>query len=306
MENLKIFSGTANLPLAKKVAKELGVELGKAEIIRFADTECRVWVEEDVRDKTAVLIQPFSPPVDENLVEFLLLADALKREKPKKLIAAVPYYGYARQDKVFRKGEPLSAEVVVKTIEAVGVEALITVHLHSLKILPFFKIPVTHLSTVPVFTSAFDYLAKEKDHWVAVAPDEMAAKWVRKFAQNLGLEVAILAKKRNYSQKDKPRTTGLLGKVSGKNCLMFDDLSSTGGTIVGGAKLLKEDGAQKILVVLTHLVTGQAAERILEEKAVEKLIVTDTILQSPRKKLEVVSVAPLIAEAIVNSVECRV
>ena len=200
MKNYKLFSGTANLPLAQKVAREIGVELGKVEILRFADTECRVWVEEDVKDKTGILIQSVSPPVDESLMEFLFLADALKRGRPEKLIAVVPYYGYARQDKVFRKGEAISAQVVAKTMEAVGVEALITIHLHSLKILSFFKIPVTHLSTVSVFTSAFNYLTKEKDRWVAVAPDEMAVKWVREFAQNLGLEAAILEKKRNYAK----------------------------------------------------------------------------------------------------------
>src|SRR3989304_3260190 len=138
MTNFKLFSGTANHELAQKVAKELGVELGEVEIIRFADTESRVWVEEKVKDQIIFLIQPFCPRVDENLVEFLLLSDALRRGKPKKMVVAVPYYGYGRQDKIFRDGEALSAEVVANLIEGAGFEKLITIHLHSLNILDFF------------------------------------------------------------------------------------------------------------------------------------------------------------------------
>ncbi|MDP3998284.1 MAG: ribose-phosphate pyrophosphokinase [bacterium] len=301
MKNIKLFSGTANLPLAQKVAQELGVELGKVEVIRFADTESRVWVNDDIKGKNVVLIQSICPPVDQNLVEFLLLADALSRGKPKKLIAVVPYFGYARQDKIFREGEALSSQMVARLIELAGFEKLITIHLHSLNILNFFKIPVVHLPTASVFAQALTSLKGASD-WIITAPDQVAQGCVAELAKILKLTTAFLEKTRDYSQKDKPKTTGLVGKVKGKNVLMFDDLSSTGGTIVGGAKMLKENGAKKIYVALSHMVVEAAADRIIQEKSIAKLFVTDTIPQLPKKKLKVVSVAPLIARAITNSV----
>ncbi|MBI4100435.1 ribose-phosphate pyrophosphokinase [Candidatus Microgenomates bacterium] len=302
MANFKIFSGTANPELSSKIAKELGVELGKVEIIRFADTESRVWVEEKVKDQTVFLIQPFSPRVDENLVEFLLLADALRRGKPEKMIAVVPYYGYARQDKIFRDGEALSAQVIANLIEGACFKELITIHLHSLNILDFFKIPIKHLSTVSVFAKAFASLKEEKGQWVAVGPDEVALTQVKNLAKDLGLTTACLEKRRNYAEKDRPMTTGLEGDVSGKNVIMFDDLSSTGGTIINGAKFLKERGAQKIMAALTHLVVPEVIEKITGQDFIDKLFITDTIPQKKADKLEIVSVAPLIAEAIMGSV----
>lgn len=290
--------------MAQKVAKELGVILGKAEIIRFADTESRVWVEEDIQDKIVFVLQPFSPPVDENLVEFLLLIDALKRLRPKKMIAIVPYYGYGRQDKVFRKGEALSAQVVADLIEAAGFEKLITIHLHSLRILKYFKIPVVHLSTASICSQVFSSLKNENKDWVAVAPDEVAQKEVKKFAQPLGITTAYIEKKRDYTKKDKHRSIKVTGQIKGKNCVMFDDLSSTGGTIVHGAKLLKEKGAKKIIAALSHLVVGEAAEKIVAEKTISQLIITDTISYPGQKptKLKIISVAPLLAEAIKSNI----
>lgn len=301
MKNFKLFSGTANLSLAQKVAKELGVELGKVEVIRFADTEARVWVSDDIKGKNVLLIQSICPPVDQNLVEFLLLADALKRGKPKKLIAVVPYYGYARQDKIFRPGEALSSQVVAGFIESARFEKLITIHLHSLLILDFFKIPVIHLSTASVFAQTLASLKGTSD-WVITAPDQVAQGCVAELSKILKLPTAFLEKTRDYSQKDEPETTGLVGKVKGKNVLMFDDLSSTGGTIVNGAKMLKDNGAEKIYVALSHMVVEAAADRIIQEKSITKLFVTDTIPQVPKKKMKVVSVASLIARAIENSV----
>lgn len=294
----------ANLPLAKKVAKELGVELGKVEIIRFADTEARVWMEEKVAGQNVVLLQPFSPPVDQNLVEFLLLADALRRGKPKKMVAVVPYFGYARQDKIFRPGEALSAQVVANLIEGACFEKLITIHLHSLGILDFFKIPVVHLSTASLLSQTLARLKGKNENWVAVAPDKVALAEVKKVAESFGFAAAYVEKTRDLSQKDKPKALGLVGEIKGKNVFMFDDLSSTGGTIVGGAKLLKEAGAKKVMAALTHMVVPEAAERIVQEESVDKLLITDTInYTGPKlKKMEIISVAPLLAEAIRKSI----
>lgn len=293
------------MPLAQKVAGDLGVKLGKVEIIRFADTEARVWVSDDVKGKTVVLIQSICPPVDQNLVEFLLLADALKRGKPQKMVAVIPYYGYARQDKIFRLGEALSSQMVARLIESAGFEKLITIHLHSLNILDFFKIPVVHLPTASVFAKALTSLKGASD-WIITAPDQVAQGCVAEMAKIMKLPTAFLEKMRDYSQKDKPKTTGLVGKVKGRNVLMFDDLSSTGGTVVNGAKMLKENGAKEIYVALSHMVVEAAADRIIQEKLIEKLFVTDTIPQPVKKKLKVVSVAPLIAKAIKQGLGDRV
>src|SRR3989338_1816923 len=198
--NSVVFAGNSNPELSEKIASELGMKLGNREIIRFADSECRVRIEEDVEGKDIFIIQSLSNPVDEYLMEFLLLGDAVKRGEPRKLTAVIPYHAYARQDRIHRPGECLSAQVVAKMIETVGFDKLITVELHNESIVGFFKIPVVHLSGL----SVFDKLVKEiEGEVVVITPDAGALKRAQGFAEELDLPLALIEKKRDFDRAHK-------------------------------------------------------------------------------------------------------
>ena len=195
--NSVVFSGNSNPELAKSIVNQLGMELGKVEIIRFADSECRVRIEEEIEGKDVFIIQSLSNPVDEYLMELLLMGDAAKRGEPRKMTAVIPYHGYARQDRLHRSGECLSAQVVAKMIETVGFDKLITVELHNEAILGFFKIPVIHISGLTVFQN----LTREiKDEIVIITPDAGALKRSQKFAESMDLPLALIEKKKGFGQ----------------------------------------------------------------------------------------------------------
>lgn len=298
-----IFAGNSNPDFAKKIVTELRMELGKVEIIRFADSECRVRVEEEVEGKTVFIIQSLSNPVDENLMEFLLMGDAVKRGEPRKLIAVIPYHGYARQDRIHRPGECLSAQVVAKLIETVGFDKLITVELHNEAILGFFKIPVVHVYGLNIFQKLVKDL---KEDVVIITPDAGALKRAQKFAESLDLPLALIEKKRDLDNPHKLLSMRVVGDVANKTAIIVDDVIVTGGTLMNAAYLLKDKGAKKVVAAATHADFVGGADKILQESPIDAIWVTDTVSIPPVKtfaKLNVSSISQLISSEIKKMVK---
>lgn len=298
-----IFSGNSNIALSASIAIHLNTRLGKVEIIRFADSECRVRIEEEIEDKDVFIIQSLSNPVDEHLMEFLLMVDAAKRCEARKIIAVVPYHGYARQDRLHRPGECLSSQVVSKLIEAVGVDKLITVELHNETILGFFKIPVVHISGLSLFQPLVE---KIKDDVVVITPDAGALKRSQRFAEGLDLPLALIEKKRDLNIVHKIVSMRVVGDVKDKIALVVDDVIVTGGTLVNAAYLLKEKGASQVIAVATHADFVGGADKILQESPLDGVWVTDTIpipdeMKFP--KLQILSSSSLIAQTMKKMVK---
>lgn len=292
------FSGNSNPSLVSQVTSQLGIQLGKAEIIRFADSECRVRIEEDVEGKDVFIIQSLANPVDENLMEFLLLGDAVKRGEARKITAVLPYHGYARQDRVHRPGECLSAQVVAKLIEVVGFDKLVTCELHNETILGFFKIPVIHVSGLSVFQPEVE---KIKNDIVVITPDAGALKRSQRFAEGLDLPLALIEKKRDLSQAHKILSMRVVGDVKDKIAFIVDDVIVTGGTLVNAAFLLKQKGAKQVIAAATHADFVGGADKILQDSPLDKIWVTDTIFVPEEKrfpKLQIFSIVPALTSAI--------
>ncbi len=293
-----ILSGTSNQPLAEQIASELSFKLGKVEIIRFADSECRIRVEEDVEGKDVFIIQSLSNPVDEHLMELLLMGDAVRRGEPRKIIAVLPYHSYARQDRIHRSGECLSAQVVAHLIESVGFDKLVTLELHNDAILGFFQIPVIHGSGLSVFQKDVE---KIKDDVVVITPDAGALKRAQKFAETLDLPLALIEKKRDLDHPHKLISMKVVGDVKDKIAIIVDDVIVTGGTLVNAAYLLKEKGAKQVIAAATHADFVGGAGKILQESPLDQIWVTDTIT-IPKEmhfpKLHIFSSSSLIAQAM--------
>lgn len=285
-----IFSGNSNSHLVSQIAGELGLPIGKAEIIRFADSECRVRIEEDVEGRDVFIIQSLSNPVDENLMELLLLGDAVKRGEARKVIAVLPYHGYARQDRVHRPGECLSAQVVARLIESVGFDKLVTCELHNETILGFFKIPVIHVSGLSVFRPEVE---KIKNDVVIVTPDAGALKRSQRFAEGLDLPLALIEKKRDLSQTHKIISMRVVGDVKDKIAVIVDDVIVTGGTLVNAAYLLKQKGAKQVIAAATHADFVGGVDKILRDSPLDKIWVTDTIPISNGKRISKLHIFPI-------------
>lgn len=291
-----VFTGNANIPLAKAIAHEMGVGLSDAEIIRFADSECRVRVETDVADRDVFVIQSLCNPVDEHVMEFLFLCDAIRREEAKKIIAVLPYHGYARQDRVHRPGECLSALVVAKLIEAVHIDKLLTVDLHSDAIMGFFKIPVTHISALPNF---YPLVRDLHEDVVIVSPDAGAMKRAQHFAEGVDAPLAFIEKKRDLNKAHTIMSMKVVGDVQKKTAIIVDDVIVTGGTLVNAGHMLKQLGAQRVIALATHADLVGGSDKILQDSPLDEIWVGDTIRVPQDKmfpKLKIVSVASLIAD----------
>ncbi|GAA5337745.1 ribose-phosphate diphosphokinase [Thermus antranikianii] len=292
---IKLFTGNAHPDLARRVAEALGVPLGKAVVDRFPDGEVRVRLLESVRGDDVYLIQPTSPPVNDHLMELLLLADAARRSSAGRINAVIPYFGYARQDKQTQGREPVSAKLVANLLETVGVHRVIAIDLHAPQIQGFFDIPVDHLSAVRLFAR---YLQEKgyTENGVVVSPDAGRAEEARRLSERLGLPLAMLAKRR-HGPKD-TSVTYVIGEVAGKRPLIIDDIVSTGGTIRRGVEALLLAGALPEMVVMaTHPVLVGEARENLSHPAIREVIFTDTI---PLRDggYTVLSTAELLAQAI--------
>ncbi|MBI2616777.1 ribose-phosphate pyrophosphokinase [Candidatus Gottesmanbacteria bacterium] len=285
-----IFSGNSNLTLSQNIVKELSLSLGKVEIVRFADSEIRVRVEEDVEGKDVFLLQSLSNPVDEHLMELLLMADAVKRGEPRKIIAVLPYHGYARQDRVHRPGECLSSQVVAKLIETVDVDKLITVELHNESLIGFFKIPVVHISGLTVFQKEVEKIDNEV---VIITPDAGALKRAQKFAEDLELPLALIEKKRDLNQPHKIVSMRVVGDIVGKTAIIAEDVIVTGGTLVNASYVLKQKGAKQVIAAATHADFVGGTDKILQESPIDRVWVTDTITIPDDKKFPKLQIFPI-------------
>lgn len=291
-----LLSGTANRPLAKRIAEELGGALCDVTIERFADGEIFVRIDENVRGRDTFIIQPTNPPA-ENIVELLLLIDAAKRASAARVTAVVPYYGYARQDRKDQPRVAIGAKLMANLITTAGADRVVSVDFHQHQLQAFFDIPVDHLYALPVFGE--HYGERALDPLVVVASDVGAAKMARGYARRLGGEIAMIDKRR--PAHNVAEVVNVVGDVKGKNCLVPDDMIDTGGTIAEAVKALKQKGAAQIYVNATHaLLSGSAVPR-LKELPIDELAVTDTIYVPEEKRwpaLKVLEVAPLLGSAI--------
>jgi ribose-phosphate pyrophosphokinase len=292
-----LFAGSSNSDLAAAVAQEVGVQLSARVVERFPDGETFVRLEEPVRGHQVFILQSTGPPVNDNLVELLAFVDACRRAAAASVIAVVPYFGYARQDKRHGHREPVTASMVAYLLEAIGANHIVTVDLHASQIEGFFHIPVDALTAVPALCNALrPVLPKEL---IVVSPDEGRVKMAGQYAQRLNSTVAVLHKRRETATKT--RVTHVVGDVRGKACLIIDDMISTGGTISEAIEALLGAGARPdIIVAATHGPLLEAAHEKLSHEGIRGVFVTDTIAPVIRgwAKLQVVTIAPLIAAAI--------
>jgi ribose-phosphate pyrophosphokinase len=296
---MMLFAGSGNPDLAARIAEVLGIPLGGLKISRFADSEIYVKFEESVRGADVFLIQPTCPPIDQNLVELLVLVDALRRASAGSITVVLPYYGYARQEKKDAPREPITAKLIANLVTTAGADHIVAMDLHADAIQGFFDIPVDHLTALRVIT---DYLAEKYQGGdiVVVSPDEGRVKKVRRVAGRLDAPMAVGYK--THPEHGISDITHLAGSVRGKCCIVYDDMISSGGSINEIVDTLLEHGAQpNVVVACTHaLLVGPALER-LSRPEIAELIITDTIPQPSEKRLNkttVLSVAPIFAEAI--------
>ncbi len=295
---LRVFTGNANRPLAEDVCKFLGIPMGEATVSTFSDGEILVQIDENVRGMDVFLIQSLSYPVNHNLMEMLIMMDALKRASAKRITAVIPYFGYARQDRKSAPRVPITAKLVADLITAAGADRVLTLDLHAGQIQGFFNIPVDHLYAKPVL---LDYLATKKfKDLVVVSPDAGGTERARAFAKKLDASLAIIDKRRE--SPNKAQLMHIIGDVEGHDVLLLDDMVDTGGTIVQAAQALKERGALKVYGACTHpVMSGPAIDR-LKSSAFEELIITDTVPLGDKAerydRFTKLSVASLMGQAV--------
>ena len=298
-KKLKIFTGNANPALAKEICDYLGLPLGEAFVGRFNNGEVQIMIDESVRGKDVFIIQPTSYPVNDNLMELMVMADALKRASARHITAVVPYYGYARQDRKTRGREPITAKLVANLMQTSGITRLVTIDLHAGQIQGFFDVPVDHLYGASILAKYIN--EKNLEDVIVVSPDLGGVTRARDLADRIGAPISIIEKKR--PEPGVAKVMNLIGDVKGKNCIIVDDIVDTAGSLVEGAKALKEFGAKSVMAAVTHAVlTDPASERIANSN-IKELIVTNTMPLPENCKLDNVtqlSVAPLLGEAIMR------
>ena len=297
-DRLQIFSGNANPALSREIAQHLGMELGRALIRTFADGEIYLQIQENVRGADVFIIQPTCTPVDSNLMELLLMIDALKRASAERITAVLPYYGYARQDRKDKPRVPISARLVAALLETAGANRILTMDLHAAQIQGFFDIPVDHLFSAPVMIEYYKSL--NVANMTVVSPDAGGVERARAFAKRLNAPLAIIDKRRE--EANVAEVMNVVGSVADRHCLLVDDLIDTAGTLVKGAEALMEKGALTVSACATHAVlSGPAVERI-EASCLREVVVTNSIPLTEEKKnctrIKSLSIANLLAQAI--------
>ena len=300
MRELKIFSGRANPQLAKDICSSLHLELGSISLGKFPDGENFCKVEDDVRGRDVYLIQSTCPPVNDNLMELLIMIDSCKRASAARITAVIPYYGYARQDRKDEGRTPITAKLVANVITRAGADRVLTMDLHAPQIQGFFDVPVDHLYAAPVLTNYFLSKSFDPAEIVVVSPDEGSIKRAIGHSKRLGGKLAIVDKVRDNAFKTQQKNI-IGGPVEGKICLMFDDMISTAGSICGAARLVHEAGAKEIHLASTHGVLCDPAIENLRKAPIDSLVITNTIplpLEKRLDSIQVLTVAPLLAEAI--------
>jgi ribose-phosphate pyrophosphokinase len=297
---LKLFAGSAHPQLSKEIAEMLGLPLGQARLRRFPDSEVSFQIDENIRGADVFIVQPTCNPVDQHLMEMMVMVDAFRRSSASRITAVVPYYGYARQDRKDKPRVPISAKLVANLLSAAGTNRVLTMDLHKAQIQGFFDIPVDHLFAAPVI---IDYCARlNYPDLTIVSPDAGGAERARAYAKRLDAELAIVDKRR--TEDGTAEVMNVVGDVKGRTCILQDDIIDTAGTIQKAAQALKDAGASRVLACAVHgVLSGPAIDRI-EKSPLDQLIVTDTIPLSEAgrrcKKIVVLSVARLLGQAIRN------
>lgn len=292
---MKLISGNANQPLAKSIADELDSHLCQAQVERFADSEIKVKVDCNVRNEDVFVIQPTSAPANDNLMELLIVADALRRSSSRSITAVIPYFGYARQDRKMAGRTPISAKLVANLITVAGYDRVLTVDLHSGQIAGFFDVPVDNLEGSPVFAGD---IRTHYEKPLIVSPDVGGVVRARALANRLGADLAIVDKRR--PEAGVSEVMNIIGDVSGRECIMFDDMVDSGGTLCNAAEAMLKEGAKSVSAYVTHGVLSPGAhERIIKSK-LKELVISDSILYNGpvTNKIRTVTIAPLLAEAV--------
>lgn len=295
---LKIFSGSANPGLSEEVAEALAVPLGEMETYRFADGEVSVRIAESVRGEDVFVVQPTSPPVNEHLIELLVMLDALRRASAGRVTAVIPYFGYARQDRKTRPREPITSKLVANLLTAAGADRILTVDLHAGQIWGFFDIPLDHLPSRPMLGGYF----KDKGlrNAVVVSPDIGGTTRAREFAAELGVPIAIIDKRRDRPNQVK-EVTHVIGKVYRRTAILVDDIVDTAGTLTAAASALVARGVESVYACCTHPILSEPAVDRIAQSPIRELIATNTVPVSQAKRIDkvrIVSIAPMLAEAI--------
>ncbi len=297
--SLKIFTGNANPELAKEIAEQLGVPVIDSVVTQFSDGETQLQINESVRGADVFIVQPTSQPVNEYLMELLIIIDAVRRASARRITAVIPYYGYARQERKSKARDPITAKLVANLIVAAGARRVVSMDLHANAIQGFFDIPFDHLPGAPILAEYYKKL--NLDNICVVSPDLGGVTRARDLANRIGAEFAIIEKRRPKANVSE--VLNVLGDVEGKDCILVDDMIDTAGTITKGAELLKKFGAKTVRACCTHAVlSGPAIERIQNSSLIE-VVITNTIRLPEEKKIEkikILSVAPFLAKAIMN------
>ena len=295
---IKVFSGSANRPLAEEICRELSCDLGRSTTARFSDGEINFQIEENVRGADVFIVQPTCPPVDSHLMELLVQLDAFRRSSAERVTAVIPYYGYGRSDKKDRPRVPISAKMVANLLTTAGAHRILTIDLHAAQIQGFFDIPVDHLYAAPVLIG--HYQTNRFPNMTVVAPDTGGAERARAYAKRLDAELALCDKRR-----EKPNVAevmNVVGDVEGRSCLIVDDMCDTGGSLTKVSQALKAAGAARIHACFTHPVLSGRAAQHLANSGIEQIVVTNTIPLNSKAaeldKIKVLSIAPLLAKAI--------
>ncbi|WP_040928185.1 ribose-phosphate diphosphokinase [Nosocomiicoccus massiliensis] len=308
-DDMKVFTLSANEPLAQEIADHLGVELGKCKVNRFSDQEVQVDVLESVRGKDIFVVQPTSEPVNAHLMELLIMIDALRRASARRINLVVPYYGYARQDRKSRPREPITAKLVANLLETAGADRVVSIDLHAAQIQGFFDIPIDHLTSVPLITKYFEdekHDLNYEEEVVIVSPDHGGVTRARRMAERLGSPIAIIDKRR--PRANVAEVMSIVGDIKGKTAIVIDDIIDTGGTIKLAADKLIEEGATEVYVCCSHPVLSGKAIENLQESQIKEVIVTNSIKLPEEKqidKIKQLSVGELLAEAITRIHEER-
>ena len=302
MDDLTVFAGNSNSALAKRISEYIGQPLGNAKVTTFSDGEVQIEIRENVRTRDVYIVQSTCSPVNDNLMELLLMVDAVKRSAARRVTAVIPYFGYARQDKKVAPRVPISAKVVADMIVKAGAQRVITVDLHAGQVQGFFDIPVDNLYAAPVLR---DHAASifDTDNLVVVSPDAGGVERARAFAKRLGAEWAIVDKHRNAPNQIGSMT--VVGDVKGKTSVILDDMVDTAGTLTQAAKVIIDQGAKEVFAFCTHPVLSGPAIKRIEESPIKKLVATDTIPLAENAlksdKIKVISMSGIIGEAILRS-----
>ena len=301
-KEIKVFTGNSNPKLAKEICNQLFKNLGECTCAHFADGECSISVHEPVRGADVFIVQSTCKPVNDNLMELLVMIDAVRRASAGRITAVIPYFGYARQDRKAKSRDPISAKLVANLITAAGADRVLTMDLHAAQIQGFFDIPVDNLFGAPLFAKHYiDVFGKDNDEIMVVSPDVGSTARARNFSMKLGCNMAIVDKRREKANQSK--IINIIGNVQGKTCILLDDMIDTAGSLVGAAKAIIEiGGAKEVYACASHgVLSGSAIERI-ENSPIKEVLLLDTIPYpenaQPCDKIKYMSVAPVFAEAI--------